>query len=83
MTRLKRGMNVSDIGNRPVGQIEAVRGRAFALGVGGNERLWLREDVLFSVDDSSATLICPADGIQRYEVRNDLQAWPSASQSSS
>ena len=70
VSRLKRGMSVSDIGNRPVGQVDAVRGRAFAL-ADGNGKTWLREDVLFSVDDSSATLICPANGISRYSVPED------------
>lgn len=77
--RLKRGMTVSDIGNRPVGQVEAIRGMAFAVDVGGGERVWLREDVLFSVDDSSATLICPANGIRRYALPEERSVQPSQS----
>ncbi len=66
--RVKTGMRVSDIGNRPIGQIEDVRGKAFMVDVAGDGRMWLMEDALFSVDETTVTLVCAAGSINRYRI---------------
>ena len=60
-------MPVSDINNRLVGHVEAVRKDAFELlPEEADDPLWLTEDALFSVADGRVTLLCPASGVDRY-----------------
>lgn len=69
MTRVRKGMPVSDINNRLVGHVEAVRKDAFELTPeDDSDPLWLTEDALFSVADGRITLLCAASGVDRYAL---------------
>ena len=67
ISRLKRGMKVSDIGYHPVGRVEAVTHNSFELDIADDGMVWLGEDVLFHVSEGGATLVCNWTGIERYE----------------
>ncbi|MGE0599995.1 MAG: hypothetical protein AB7J35_09995 [Dehalococcoidia bacterium] len=71
MTQLKYlrpGMSLRDINQRPVGTVRAVLPTSYVAKINEAE-LELRRESLFSVGPFSATLVCEADAIERYMIR--------------
>ena len=68
LRRLKPGMKVSDVGYQPVGEVQTVSDDSFELDVNDDGTVTLSEEALLYVGDGSATLVCNADGIEKYET---------------
>ena len=66
--RLRTGMPVADVGNRPLGRVEAIGDASFEVDVWNDGTVWLREDALFWVGAQGATLVCDGERIQYYET---------------
>jgi|GEM_PF-5273196 len=65
--KIRKGLVVQDVNDRPVGVVTAVAGSSFAVRMADRTR-WLLADAVFYVADHAAKLICSADEVRRYET---------------
>ena len=63
--RLKPGLVVRTISGRNVGTVGIVGAHAFRLD-DGDRSIWLRPDILFTIDEGQVSLICEEAGIERF-----------------
>jgi hypothetical protein len=66
LSRLAEGMQVTDIGNVPLGRVGRVLANAFDLVLPDGSRIRVSAEALFTVEHARASLICPGSGIRSY-----------------
>ena len=65
------GMRVFDVFHRVVGRVTGVHDDvAIGLSLATGEEIWLRRDVLFTVEENAVTLVCNVAQLDDYRWHN-------------
>lgn len=71
---MRLGMPVLDIASALVGYVTAVTPAAFQTALSDNTMVWLSDEALLSICDSTVALVCSIERIARYTVAEPTAA---------
>jgi hypothetical protein len=66
MERPRRGYLVYLMSGRQVGVVDSVCSGSFSVVADGADRIWLRDDSIFTVSAGKVRLVCEAHGLRDY-----------------